>query len=291
MKYQMSGVKLTTYVHRCVSPLLTLSLLAACAAPGWQTQISRLNLNATSYASTKFDHLVVANQATTSSDLHVYIEGDGRPFIKRARVATDPTPRRSRMLELVGRDPYPALFVSRPCYFETMDDRCHAKLWTIARYSEDVIDSLAQIITDEWQARGHPKLTLIGYSGGATLALLLAVRLPFADQVITLNGNLDPERWAMLHGFTPLVGSMSPLDYQLKSAVAEFHVLGERDRQIPPDSVVRYTSDPARRRDNFVVCRVEKCSHDGCWTRLWPQFLRNLKGQGRTCEVLRRSGK
>ena len=54
---------------------------------------------------------------TGRSDLlHVYLEGDGTPWLHRFRVADDPTPRRPVMLGLMALDKSPALYLGRPCY-------------------------------------------------------------------------------------------------------------------------------------------------------------------------------
>jgi hypothetical protein len=87
------------------------------------------------YTSKHFDS---ANQQARKPSLHIYLDGDGRPFVHRTRVARDPTPQDALVLALLAIDPDPAVYVGRPCYHGLEFD-CDPRLWTTARYGEAVI--------------------------------------------------------------------------------------------------------------------------------------------------------
>ena len=80
-----------------------------------------------------------------------------------AHVAADPTPRRPLMLQILARAPMPAIYVGRPCYFETRaDPGCTPELWTSARYSDAVVASLAAVINGYVERGGFERVILAG---------------------------------------------------------------------------------------------------------------------------------
>jgi dienelactone hydrolase len=219
-----------------------------------------------------YAHAVYARAAAGGGEsLHVYLESDGRPWIGETRVAEDPTPSEPVALELLRADPSPAVLVGRPCYHGLKPaSGCDPRLWTSARYSEEVVASMAsavQRVADRHRAR---RLVLIGYSGGGTLAMLLAERVANVRALITVAGNLDTDAWTRLHGYTPLTGSLNPARHApLPPHISQLHLAGGRDRNVPVALV-----EPVVRRQPAARLRVyEEADHGCCWTRRWPQIL------------------
>jgi len=112
---------------QCISIVLLALLSCACSTP-----TMRNNAFAAASGFTRqvvpgadFSHLVyiaktnAKNRTETRDDnvWHVYIEGDGMPWIRRHIVATDPTPSKPLMLRLMAQDPHPAIYLGRPCYY------------------------------------------------------------------------------------------------------------------------------------------------------------------------------
>src|SRR5689334_2705067 len=63
-----------------------------------------------------FRHRIYRREALdpdASGVLHVYIEGDGQPFLSPTAVALDPTPREPLMLRLMALDPARSLYLGR----------------------------------------------------------------------------------------------------------------------------------------------------------------------------------
>lgn len=209
--------------------------------------------------------------AASGESLHVYLESDGSPWIAGTRVAEDPTPSEPVALELLRADPSPAVLVGRPCYHGLGSaSRCNPRMWTSARYSEAVVASMAgavQRVAARYRAR---RLVLIGYSGGGTLAMLLAERLANVRALITIAGNLDTDAWTQLHGYAPLTGSLNPARRApLPPTIAQLHLAGGRDRNVPAALI-----EPVVRRQARAQLRVYgDADHGCCWTRLWPQVL------------------
>lgn len=221
-----------------------------------------------------FRHLVFIKSAPRPVDgFHVYLEGDGTPWITRRQVAADPTPRRPLMLELMRLDPGPALYLGRPCYFDIMLN-CRPEYWTGKRYSETVVASMVAALHNIREQLGwRGDITLLGHSGGGTLAMLMAPRVARTTAVVTLAANLDIDGWTRMHGYSPLSGSLNPATAApLPARIRQFHVVGGRDRNVPP----RITRAGAERQSNTEVLRYPQHNHHCCWEQEWRSILDRL---------------
>ncbi len=217
-------------------------------------------------------HRVVVQGAVDGAPVvHVYLEGDGRPFATRQLPAGDPTPRRRLARELMALDPAPSIYLARPCYEGLADaPGCGPALWTDARYGEAVVASLAAVLERLRVARRIGQYTLIGYSGGGVLAMLVAERVATVDRVVTVAANLDLAAWAAAHGYSPLVSSLDPAQRPpLPRRIAQLHYAGGRDRNVPPALIEgALARQPAAR---FLV--IDEAAHARGWTRVWPLLL------------------
>lgn len=219
----------------------------------------------------QFDHRVVY-KAGQGERLHVYIEGDGRPWETRISRAKDPTPERALTLELMALDPAPAIFLGRPCYFvrhvsDCKDDRW----WTSHRYSEPVVAGLDAVL--DRYAQSYSGIVLIGHSGGGTLAYLLAARRDDVEVLVSLAANLDHNLWVQAHRFAPLYGSLQPAHVSpLPDAIRQRHFLGMLDRNVTPPMIERVIADSP----SASLERLPGVDHSCCWMRVWPQVLQRL---------------
>src|SRR5215831_6277141 len=180
---------------RCGSVVLTISLgltlLGGCAGPTerFANQASALGFDASRVEGEGFAHIVFRPATPRPNGgrvLHVYLDGDGTPW-EHGGPAADPTPRDSLVLHLMVLDPAPCVYLGRACYHGlAADPRCTRALWTDARYSEVVVPSMAAAARRLLSATGHVEIIWLGYSGGGTLAMLLASRLPETVGVITV---------------------------------------------------------------------------------------------------------
>jgi hypothetical protein len=223
-----------------------------------------------------FRHLFYFNEgASNGSVLHVYIEHDGSPWLHEQWVSADPTPRSPVMLELMGNDAAPSVYLGRPCYFQVdSSPPCSAQVWTHGRFSEQVVHSMTAALHGFIVRHGYRGIVLLGYSGGGTLATLLAERLPQTLAVVTVAGNLDIEHWAALHDYSPLAGSLNPVARPaLPDTVLQRHYVGSRDQRVPPAIARAF----ARTHPAATVIEEPEFDHICCWKQLWPKILADLK--------------
>jgi pimeloyl-ACP methyl ester carboxylesterase len=209
-----------------------------------------------------------------SGPVHVYLEGDGLPWVTRTRVARDPTPRTPLARRLMARDPGPALFLGRPCYDGLAEaPGCSPWLWTQGRYSEAVVRSMAAALEQALGPGPDRDVTLIGYSGGGVLAMLIAARVPRVRLVVTIAANLDIAAWADHHGYSRLLGSLDPAAQPpLPERIRQIHLAGGQDRRVPP----WLSEATAARQPNARLIVVPGFDHRCCWERAWPAILAGL---------------
>lgn len=250
--------------------------LYACASPSqrYAQEAQALGFASEVLAGDPFRHVVHYAGVDSGADvLHVYIEHDGTPWIDETVVSDDPTPRTPFALELMARDSGPRLFLGRPCYFETHDDTgCSTLMWTHRRYAPEVVRSMAAALR-AFVAR-HPfrRIVLIGYSGGGTLAWLLASRVPQASAVMTIAANLDTAAWTKLHAYDPLVGSLDPATQPpLPVSIVHVAYVGGRDANVPPAIVRAFAAMHPRTK----VVEIADFDHRCCWIERWPELLRD----------------
>jgi pimeloyl-ACP methyl ester carboxylesterase len=256
-----------------------LALLAACATPAQRVDARAAGLGYTReiVAGAPYRHLLYFKPGSGAA-LHVYIEHDGSPWLGENSVATDPTPREPLMLELMAADPAPGVYLGRPCHFGVeRSPPCSPLAWTHERFSEQTVASMAAALSDALARRPYDRLAFFGYSGGGTLAWLLAEHFAQTTAVVTLAGNLDIDAWARLHDYSALVGSLNPADRApLPDSVTQIHYVGTRDRNVPPG----ITHGFAQRHPGVRIVELADFDHRCCWRDWWPAALRELSVRG-----------
>lgn len=219
-----------------------------------------------------FRHVIYSKPGEFSNTLHVYIDGDGSPWIA-GRPADDPTPRNSLILRLMELDHAPAAYVGRPCYHGMHTQQiCSSRFWLSDRYSEPVVDSLLIAIEQLLKQGRYPKLALFGHSGGGTLATLLAARLPETVSLVTVAANLDVAAWARYTEDPDLRASLNPATLPAFAAsLRQYHFAGARDQVVPPALMAA-----AVERLGSRLKVIEGYDHVCCWERAWAGILADL---------------
>jgi pimeloyl-ACP methyl ester carboxylesterase len=213
------------------------------------------------------------NESFQSRSLHLYIGGDGLPMLNGGTVAAaDPTVFDDVLFPLFAMDKAEKAFVGRPCYYrESYDRRCQSTLWTTGRYSEAVITAM-QVQIEQLQRRSKAdSLVLVGYSGGAAIAVLLSSRLADVKAVVSIAGNVDTNAWLALHGYSPLDASLNPLEY-LRDDIPYWLFVGSAD-----DNVSRSTYGAITEQANIELRIVDDFTHHCCWQTVWPDVLQKLQ--------------
>ena len=117
----------------------------------------------------------------------------------------------------------------------------------------------------------YDRLIWFGYSGGGTLATLLAPRFYATTDLITIAANLDIDAWTDLHAFSRLAGSLNPAQQPpLPAQIRQRHYVGGKDRVVPREVTARGPIRP----DMLVV--LPAYDHTCCWEKIWPAVLDEL---------------
>ncbi len=250
--------------------LVAVLVTAACRSPAqvFAERAGGHGMRAEIVSGAPFDHVLFWQPRRASRSLHVYIDGDGTPWVVD-RPAHDPTPRNPLMLRLMNLDPNPSLYLGRPCYHGLATrPPCAAAIWTRERYSERVVVSMAAALRQVIDKRGVTRVAWLGYSGGGVLAVLLAPRFAETAALVTVGGNLDIDAWTDLHGYSRLVGSLNPAaNSWARSQVYERHYVGGIDRIVPRAIVDRAGVPPE------TVSVIPAFDHVCCWETIWPAVV------------------
>jgi uncharacterized protein YceK len=239
-----------------------------------QAGFERATVDAAGFELTVFKRIDSAAQL-----LVVYIEGDGRAWLSKRMPSADPTPQEPVALRLATADSAAAiLYLARPCQYLTRPALadCAQRYWTSHRYSSEVIDAMNsaidQIIAGSGLAGESLAVGLIGYSGGGSVASLIAARRHDVVWLVTVAANLDHATWTRMHNVSQLSGSLNATDVARQLAtLPQVHLVGGRDRVVPK-TVVQSFIDRQGENTRAKLTVVPGFDHHCCWHRRWPQI-------------------
>lgn len=265
-------------MRRAAAPLLCGSLLLGGCAAVDRGEAARQTIDALA-AQAGFirrdlpagftDLAVWTRPAAPASDrLTLFLEGDGQPWATRWQPARDPSPSDPIAFRLAAATPGAVAYLARPCQFASpaAAARCRVEHWTSHRYGEEVVAAVNQAVN---HLAGGRRLTLVGYSGGGTVAALVAARRHDVVRLITVAAPLDVVAWARAHGQPPLAGSLSPLDQADRLvALPQLHFVARDDTAVPPA-----VNDAMFARLPAAVVRRVAGDHDCCWVERWHDWL------------------
>lgn len=193
----------------------------------------------------------------------IYIEGDGYAFNSYGKPTQDPTPKGTFVRKLAFGDNSPnVIYLARPCqYFKS--PICSKRHWTTARFAPEIIkaefDAIKQIVGDN-------QVILIGFSGGAQIAGLIATAKNGLNikKIITVAGNLDHLSWTQYHNLPPLNESMNLESYRTQFAnIPQIHYVGTNDKVIPPILVKEFIGN------NDLIVEIDGASHNSGWASIY----------------------
>ncbi|NRB40302.1 MAG: alpha/beta hydrolase [Pseudomonadales bacterium] len=219
-----------------------------------------------------FIHRVI-EQRVDNDTLTVYIEGDGRPWRSRYKKAHNPSSKKPPLYPLMLKTSGSSLYLGRPCYFVEDDAHCSNEWWTEQRYSETVVSSMNAVLNS--YSQHYKKLVFIGHSGGATLAVLLAARQAKTSAVITIAGNLDILAWTQYHGYSPLTGSLNPIDQTpLTANICQVHVIAAQD-QVIQERWIRAYSQKQQGSKIFILTLKDSAHND--FAKNWQDITKAMQ--------------
>ena len=245
----------------------SLKVIGTAIGAGWQSlQIETPDFTLQSWYSPVKSH----------SNLTVYIEGDGLAWINSRRPSSNPTPINPVALELALRHPQGNVaYLARPCQFVPLDNQpnCIRDAWTDGRFSESVVKSMDSAISklkDQFKA---DRITLVGYSGGGAIAILVAARRDDIEKIITVAGNLDHRAWTDHHILNPLIHSLNPADFAKQvSSISQLHLVGAQDKVIPSIIAESYRARPTDQK-KIQIKIVDGYDHHCCWVDDWLKLI------------------
>ncbi len=274
----MRGETGRTWLH---AVFVTLTLfLAGCASAArkYDGAAHAAGLSEKLFTGSRFHHKIYGNAVPPGpAPLHVFIEGDASVKQALRHHPPDPTPQRALMMRLMRRDPDAAILLGRPCYhgmFET--DACEIRHLAGERYSAEITDSMIEALRTEMKIMGAARAVLFGYSGGGTIAMLMAARMPEITAVVTLAANLDNRALSAYHHAPALTGSLDPARLPPPPpSLTQLHFYGARDENIPA-SLARETLT----RQGASPIIIQNIDHECCWEEYWPEILSRLHQSG-----------
>lgn len=223
----------------------------------------------------KFDLASAQRSGRDTSDVLVlYIEGDGLAYTREGRRSLDPTPTEPLALRLAVQHPGSGAvaWLARPCQYGARSRHCQSDYWTTARFSPDVIDSASEAVDHLLQQTNRTKLILAGYSGGGTLAALLAERRRDVVGLVTVAANLDLTQWARARRLSPLSQSLDPAaEAALLSGLPQVHFVGGDDRVVDPTIPTGFVARMAPNAPVSIIV-IPGQDHGVGWARRWPSL-------------------
>ncbi len=202
-----------------------------------------------------------------------YIEGDGSISIGRYAIADNPTPSKVMLFKLATLDTRPNIvYIARPCQYTPVElnPNCNQAYWTDKRMAEEVIESTNIVINSI--NNGNPA-SLVGFSGGGGVAILVAARNKHIKDIITIAGNLDIENFSKHHGIYALKESLNPIDYAIKiSNIPQLHLSGSKDAIVPSKIMQGYIK--ASSSDCTQQKIFPNITHTKGWDKVWQDVLK-----------------
>jgi len=203
--------------------------------------------------------------------LKIYIEGDGFAWVDRYTLSSNPTPVNPIALKLASLDSYKNIaYLARPCQYIS-NQNCSKVYWSHKRFSKEVIENMNQAISI-LKAQTHSKnIELVGFSGGAAIALLVASERTDVQSITTIAGNLNHKLLHDFHNIPPMKGSLNPIDIASKiSHIKQTHFIGGKDEVIP--SQIAYSFKKASLNpSNIKIINLPNATHSKNWESIFQK--------------------
>lgn len=208
-----------------------------------------------------------------SDTLRIYIEGDGLAYMSRNRYSPDPTPTDPVALRLATADPsQDVIWLARPCQYHK-GPHCNRKYWTSHRFAPEVIATYDHVLNRIKAETGAQSFELVGFSGGAAIAVLLTAKRDDIANIRTAAGNIDNAALIAHHDVSPMPHSLNPGDAAAQIAdIPQYHFVGVRDEIVPPaisTAYMRKAGDTGCIKQHIVP----NSTHTDGWGNQWRALL------------------
>ncbi len=231
----------------------------------------------------------------SARSIAVYFEGDGSAFLSRTQVSPDPTPRDPISLRLAATEANyismqikqhaadqrdrTVVYLSRPCQYLSEGDMlgaCNPLFWTTHRFAPEVLSAYQEILATIKRKLSVNRIDLIGFSGGGTIASLIAAERPDVGHLVTFGGALDLDEWTRVRRLSPLTGSKNPASARGLASVDQVHFVGGDDERIPVSIAQAYVRRVGGKASNAIRI-VPRVDHSCCWKDFWDTVVATRK--------------
>ena len=211
-----------------------------------------------------FEIFSLLNKNESCKKLNVYIEGDGLAFLNKTTISPNPTPVNSILLKNLNLDNSSCkVYLARPCQYY-MASSCNSSFWTNKRFSKEVIESYLEVFDYLKKRYKNDSFNIIAHSGGASVAIILSSFRVDIDNLITLAGNFDIEKWVELKNLNPLEGSLNPKDFAYKlENLKQYHFIANKDEVLPKEVFFSYLNSFKSRKN--IQYKIIDANHNCCY--------------------------
>jgi hypothetical protein len=211
-----------------------------------------------------------------SAPIDLYIEGDGLAWLNKYTASLNPTPPDPIALRLAAADAAEnVVYMARVCQYSSWNHQgsCPDVYWTTGLAAPEALASYGQAL-DDIKSRYHATgFNLIGYSGGAAIAVLLAAARDDVISIRTVAGNTDYDAFTTLHGLSPMKDSLRPAAAATKIAhIPQRHFVGGRDTVVPSAIFDSWKKDSAG-SPCVKMTLLPSATHEKGWVETWPALL------------------
>ena len=167
--------------------------------------------------------------------LRIYFEGDGNP-----------NPAHKVALYFAEQDPSSnVIYVARPCQWVD-EPICRQKpeIYGNARFHYEIMSEMQELVTYLVRKYQAPSVELVGYDGGAVIALNIATKVP-TKRVITIAGITDVVAYTNYHNLPQMdeEDTANPADNLAALAeIPQIHYVGKEDDITPRRLVERFVA-------------------------------------------------
>ncbi len=207
----------------------------------------------------------------------IYIEGDGVAWVSRQTPSLDPTPKNPVALHLAAMDKSDNVgWLARPCQYKGWNGQgpCPMMYWTDARTAPEVISAYHAALDNIRAMYDIEGFHLVGYSGGAAVAALLAAQRTDILSLRTVAGNLDYGTFTTLHDVSPLSKSLDPVSVAPQLArLPQHHFIGGHDDVVPP-AIYQAWARASGPSPCVAYTLIEENEHTAGWVEKWPELLK-----------------
>jgi predicted esterase len=177
------------------------------------------------------------HQSNTTTPLWIVIEGDGYAWKSASLPSSNPTPHDPvgwRLATSLHADN--VLYLARPCQYLSEEElkACSVSDWTDGRFAQKWVSMMNDAISQIKMRYGYTEIILVGYSGGGTMAALIAIRRTDVRLLMSVASPLDVSAWSAYHHISPLTRSLDPKNEITQlSTLPQIHIVGQKDSVVP----------------------------------------------------------